>query len=84
LRELIVRAKAQAGNLDITITKNALTGASSTVSTAAETASEIIRRHRIDFNVMSQLLSVKFQSDAAAELLELYDLALKLFIVEER
>ena len=84
LRELIVRAKAQAGNLDITITKNALTGSSKTVTTVAKTTGELIRRHRINFNVMGQLISIKFQSDAAAELLELYDLALKLFIVEER
>lgn len=85
LRELLVRMEAQAsGNLDLIITKNALTGVTKTLSMVVETASQIVRRHRVDLNMMDQLLTLKFQSDGAAELLSLYDLALKMYLVGER
>jgi len=85
LREMLVRAKAQTGNLDITITKNALSGVAKTAySTAAETTSHIVRRHRINTNITDQLISLKFQGDGASESLSLYDLALRLYLVGER
>jgi len=85
LRELLIRMKAQTGNLDITITKNALAGLTKTAyTTVVETASQIIRRHRINLNLTDQLLTLKFQSDAAAEELTLYDLALRMYLVGER
>jgi hypothetical protein len=87
LREMIIRmaAEASAGNLDITITKNNLSGVAKTAySMVAETTDHLVRRHRIDTNITDQLISLKFQSDGSSESLSLYDLSLKMYLVDER
>ncbi len=67
LRELLVLMKAQTGDLTVTITQNALTGTSLTLSMAAENTSEIVRRHRTPLNITNQHISIKLQHNAVDE-----------------
>ena len=68
LRELLVGIKTQAaGNLKLTVTKNAISAISAkTLSMVAEITNQIVRRHRVPMDVTDQQISVKLQHNTAS------------------
>lgn len=85
LKEILVRMKTQAaGDLTVTILKNALTGDTKTLSMIAETTNQIVRRHRQPLNIVDQHISVKFQNATVDVEMYLHDASFSLDVWEVR
>lgn len=86
LRELLVGMKTQtAGNLKLTVTKNAISAiAAKSLSMVAEVTNQIVRRHRVPMDVTDQQISVKLQHNTASQACYLEFLGVKFSKWKER
>ncbi len=86
LRRMMLRCKAQTGNIELTITQNDLATAvaSKTLSMVAERTGQSIRRHLIPLNLTDQHLSVKIQQDTVSQEMSLLDVGFEVAIWENR
>ena len=79
LRELNLRTKADTttNNAELTVSANGIAKISSkNLDMNAEVLTEIVRRHRIPMNIMSQHISIKLNHDTASKEMYLEDLGL--------
>lgn len=63
LRELILRTASNSGNIILTIEKNGVEIASRILSMEAERSNQIVRRHRENFNIVDQQLSITLRNN---------------------
>jgi len=86
LRELLLQCKTQAaGDVSLTITQNAISAvAAKALSMVVETATQIVRRHRIPLNITDQLITVRLQHNTASQTMLLEKLGLKLWLWKGR
>lgn len=79
LRELVLRTKADTAtnNAELTVSANGIAKISDkNLDMDAEVSTEIVRRHRVPMNIMSQHISVKINHDTASKEMYLEDLGL--------
>jgi len=79
LRELVLQTKADAAtnNAELTISANGIAKISDkNLDMKAEVASEIVRRHRVPMNTMSQHITIKINHDTASKEMYLESLGL--------
>jgi len=86
LRRLMLRCKAQTGNIELTITQNDLATAvvAKTLSMTAERTGQTIRRHLIPLNLTDQHLSIKIEQDGVSEEMSLLDIGFEVAVWENR
>lgn len=84
MNELLLRAKAQTGNITVTPSLNSIAQTALTVSQAAEIATQTIRRHRQPVNLVGQHISLKIQHNTVSESCQLLDIGTAMEVYEEQ
>ncbi len=85
LDEIILQFKAQAGTASLSVYANGIVKIDGlSLSTAAEVATQLVRRHWLSVNVMDPLLSVKIQNSSSTESMTIEAVGLKINIWENR
>lgn len=80
--DLILRCKAQTGNITVTPYSNDISGTAKTLDMSAEVTNQVIRRHRENMNTTGHQVSIKFRNATASQGMDLYDYQIGLEIYE--
>ncbi len=84
MSELLLRAKAQTGDITVTPSLNSIAQSALTLSQAAETATQTIRRNRVNTNLTGQHISLKIQHNTASQSCQLLDIGTAMEVYEEQ
>ena len=78
LDEILLRMKSQTGNCTMTPYLNGIASTAKTLSMAAETSSQVSRRHLSSLNLTSEHIGLKFQNATAAQSIFLKDIGVEI------
>lgn len=84
IREMMVRCKAQTGDITITPSINSIAKTATVVSMTAEIANQTIRRNKFNLNLVGYHISLKFSHSAAGEGMLLEDFAVLIVPYSDR
>lgn len=76
IREMMLRVKAQTGNITLTPSINSIAGTAKTLSMVAEITNQTVRRHLFNFNLVGHHVSLKIAHNTVSESMLLEDFAL--------
>jgi hypothetical protein len=80
----MLQCKAQTGNLTLTTYANGIAKDTITLSMAAEVTNEIVRRHLLSLNIVSQHITLKISNSSTTESFTLYHTGLEAKIWQRR
>ncbi len=85
ISELVLRTKTQsAGNVTVTPTLNGVDGSALTLSMIAGLTNQVIKRHRVNMDLISDHISLKFQNSTVSQSVLLEDFGVKIKELENQ